>query len=167
MKLIMIAAMDRGRIIGKDNKLPWRMPADVKHFSEKTAGYPVIMGRKTYESIPEKFRPLKGRKNIIVTKQVDFQAKNCFVAHTLEDAIEIAAQENPDKVHVIGGESIYKAAMSVADELDLTFIDGDFLGDSFFPEFRKEEWREVSREENQKDESNPFDYSFVMFERTR
>ena len=165
MKVILIAAMDKNRVIGEEGKLPWNLPADMKHFQDSTRGYPVIMGRKTYESIPEPSRPLKGRKNIIITKQDGFQATGCFITHSLEDALEIAARENPDRAYIIGGAQVYKEAMPIADELDLTFIDGEFKGSAVFPEIRKGEWDEVRREPHSSDSINLYSYCFVYYQR--
>ncbi len=134
-----IAAIGKNnRALGKDGDLLWKIPEDLKRFKELTSGHPVIMGRKTWESLPEKFRPLPGRANIVVTRQADYFAKDAIVATTLEDAL-IRAQETGDgNIFVIGGGEIYTAALPRADRLYLTLIDEEKEGDSFFPEYESQ-----------------------------
>ena len=130
-------------------------------------GHPVIMGRKTYESIEKPYRPLKGRTNIVVTRQPVFEAPGCVVAHSLEEALKLAAQVDPGQAYVIGGDSIYREALPLSQEIIMTLVDGIFDGDVFFPELDSGEWREMRRESHEPDEKNPHRYSFVFYERVR
>lgn len=140
-----IAALSNDRSIGLDNQLLWNIPADLKRFKEITDGHPVIMGRKTWESIPEKFRPLPNRTNIIVTRQNDFQTLGTLVAHSIEDAFKKAEEIDREEIFVIGGQQIYEQALPKIQKLYLTLVDSDKKGDTFFPdysEFSKETFRE-------------------------
>lgn len=159
MIISLIAAMGKNRTIGKDNSLPWKLPADMKRFKELTSGKPVIMGRKTFESIG---RPLPNRKNIIITRDKNYKADNCIIVHSADEAIK-AAKGN-EEVMIMGGAEIYKQFLPRADRLYLTLIDEEFEGDAYFPEFDKNEWEEVSREEH---ESDNLRYSFIVQERKR
>ncbi|MFQ5631583.1 MAG: dihydrofolate reductase, partial [bacterium] len=158
MRLALIAAMDRNRLIGKDKALPWRLPADMRHFKAVTMGKPVIMGRKTHESIGI---ILPGRKNIVVTRNKDYQSEGCVIVHSLQEALE-AAQDAEEAV-VIGGAALYEMASPVADRLYLTFVDAELQGDTYFPEIHFKEWREIERQDFQADEKNPYPHSFVTF----
>ena len=160
MIISLIAAMGKNRVIGKDNSLIWKLPADMEYFREKTTGKPVVMGRKTFESIG---RPLPNRKNIIITRDENYKAEGCVVVHSVDEALKAA--EDAEEVMVIGGSQIYKEFFPRANKMYLTFIDEEFEGDTFFPEWDKEEWKEVSREEHDKDEKNSYNYVFVEFER--
>lgn len=156
MIISLIAAMARNRVIGKDNRLPWNLPADMKRFRELTLGKPVIMGRKTFESIG---RPLPKRKNIIITRDKNYRAEGCIVVHSAKDALKAAEESN--EVMIIGGEQIFSEFMPLADRMYLTFIEEGFEGDAYFPQFSQDEWKETSREEY----SNDMRYSFVNFEK--
>jgi dihydrofolate reductase len=136
-RISLIAAIGaETRAIGKDNALLWRIPEDLKRFKRLTDGHPVVMGRKTWESLPEKFRPLPGRTNIVVTRQQDFRANGAIVAHSLGGAIAHALESSgPDEIFVIGGAELYAAALSQADRLYLTLVESDAEGDAFFPAF--------------------------------
>ena len=160
MLVSIIAAMDRNRLIGNENQLPWRLPADLAHFKRVTMGKPVIMGRKTYESIG---RPLPGRTNIVLTRAADFTAQGVVVAPSLQQALDCASAA--DEVMIIGGGTIYQLALPIADRLYLTWIDHSYEGDAWFPDFDTEQWRVVAREEHAADQKNPSDYSFVTYER--
>ena len=160
MLVSIIAAMDRNRLIGKKNQLPWRLPADLAHFKKVTFGKPVIMGRKTFESIG---RPLPGRTNIVLTGSADFSAEGVLVAHSLEQALEHAA--GADEAMIIGGSMIYRLALPIADRLYLTYVDNDHEGDAWFPEFDPADWRVIASEQHAADENNSCDYSFVTCER--
>ncbi len=155
--LSLIAAVARNRVIGKDNQLLWHLPEDMKHFRETTRGKPVIMGRKTWESLPEKFRPLPGRLNIVVSRNPEYAAPGATLAHSLEAAI--AAAGSAEEIFVIGGEQLYRQAMPLADLLYLTEIDSDYLGDAHFPEIDPSLWREAARQHG----GNGF--AFVRFTR--
>ena len=137
--------MDEGRGIGKDNKLLWRIPDDMKRFRELTMGHPVIMGRKTYESIG---RPLPGRTNIIVTRDASYQAAGCKIVHSIEEAIKLAKSLDQEEIFVIGGAQIYKETIGKADKLYLTIVKGIYDADTFFPEYSNFS-RVVSKEERE------------------
>jgi len=160
MIISFIAAMDKNRVIGKDNSLPWNMPADMKHFKDLTLGKPIVMGRKTYETIG---KPLPNRKNIIITRDQDYKAEGCIVAHSIEESLQSA--ENAEEVMVIGGANIYKQFLPRTDKIYLTIIEHDFEGDTYFPEYNEDEWKEVEREEHKADEENEYDYVFITLER--
>ena len=160
MKLSLIAAMAQNGVIGRGNQLPWRLPADLKHFKTVTMGKPVIMGRKTWESIG---RPLPGRTNIVVTRDVGYRAEGCVVVHSVEQALEVAA--GSDEAMVIGGANLYRQLLDRADRLYLTLVKADVEGDAWFPEFDETQWREISRESHPRDDRNEFDYEFVLLER--
>lgn len=157
----LIAALDSKHAIGKKKALPWYLPADLKRFKELTMGHPIIMGRKTYESIG---KPLTGRANIVLTREARYEAAGCKVVHSVEQALEAArnAPNDSDEVFVIGGAEIFREFLPRADKMYLTLIDHDFGGDVFFPEFDKTEWREVTREPHVPDEKNPYPYTFSV-----
>ncbi len=160
MIISLIAAMDRNRIIGRDNALPWSMPADLKHFRDLTAGKPVIMGRRTYESIG---KPLPDRLNIILTRNPDYHPAGCAIAHTPQQALA-SAGEAPE-VMVIGGERVFGEFLASASKMHLTFIDAEFAGDTVFPEWDPGQWRQTAREAHPANRSNPHSYVFVTLER--
>lgn len=160
MIISLIAAMDKNRVIGKGNKLPWDLPADMQHFRDLTRGKPVIMGRKTFESIG---RPLPERTNIIMTREKSFQSPGCVVVHSPEEAVQAAG--NTEEVMVIGGSSIYEQFLPIANRIYLTIIDQEFDGDAHFPEFDKNEWKEAAREDHEADEKNPYRYTFLTYEK--
>jgi len=141
----MIAALARNGVIGKANDLPWHLPDDMKFFMNTTKGHHVIMGRKNYESLPEKFRPLPNRTSIVVTRQHDYKAPGCTVVHQLEEGVKMAEKNSEKELFIIGGSEIYKLAMPFANKLYLTEIDAQIEGDTFFPSYKKESWHEVSR----------------------
>ena len=158
--LTLIAAVARNGVIGIGNRLPWSLPADLKHFKALTLGHTVIMGRKTWESLPEKFRPLPGRRNVVVTRDATYRAEGATVAMSLPDAI--AAAES-DEAFIIGGAELYRTALPLADRLQLTEIDANFDGDTWFPAIERDHWRETARETHH-DESG-VDYAFVSYQR--
>ncbi|OLO28555.1 dihydrofolate reductase [Alkalihalophilus pseudofirmus] len=158
-----LVAMDRNRVIGKNNDLPWELPADLAYFKKVTMGHPIVMGRKTYESIG---RPLPGRENIIITRNQEYTAEGCTVLHSIED-VQKVIDHHEKEVFIIGGAEIFKEAFPIADKLYITHIDEEFDGDTFFPEFNLSDWHEVSREKGMKDEKNPYDYYFSVYEKKR
>lgn len=166
MIISLIAALSENRVIGKNNDLPWHLPDDMKYFMKTTSGHHVIMGRKNYESIPEKFRPLPNRTNIVVTRQRNYRAKNCTVVHSLDDALTLAHQANVDEVFIIGGAEIYRQGLARADRLYLTEIHATVDGDTYFPEFDKRHWKETSRTRHPADERHAFPFDFVIYEKT-
>jgi dihydrofolate reductase len=159
MEISLIAALAHNRVIGKGNQLPWHMPADLQYFKRVTMGKPIVMGRKSYASIG---RPLPGRRNIVITQQVGYQAPGCDVVHSLAEAIHLVEQSSASEAMVIGGAQIFTQAMSQATRLYLTYIDADIEGDVFFPEFDIQQWHEVSREAHAADAKNPYDYTFTV-----
>ena len=162
---IIVAAAENG-VIGKDNALPWHLPEDLRYFKRVTMGKPIVMGRKTFESIG---RPLPGRTNIVITRDRDWVADGVKVAHSLDEAITLAADvgliDGVEELMVIGGAEIYAAALPQADRLYLTQVDAEVEGDAWLPEINWAKWREVSRQSHQAGEGNPYNYSFVVFER--
>lgn len=162
MRIALIAALGPGRVIGWKNDLPWRLPADLRRFKALTMGHPILMGRKTRESIG---RALPGRLNIVLTRQTEFVAEGCVVVHTLDEAL--AAAGDAEELFVIGGAALYREAMPRASRFYITRIEGEFEGDTFFPEFDESEWTEVEREEHQPDEKNAHPHAFCILERRR
>ncbi|WEL19183.1 dihydrofolate reductase [Candidatus Nanohalococcus occultus] len=149
MKKVIIAAVSENRAIGKDGEIPWQIPEDLKHFKEKTTGHPVIMGRKTFESLPESHRPLPGRTNIVLSRSgFDHTKESVRSANSLDEAYQIA-DELAEKAFVIGGASVYRQALKDADRMILTEIHERYEGDTFFPEFEDGNWREVRRDERE------------------
>ncbi|MEI6269044.1 MAG: dihydrofolate reductase [Methylococcaceae bacterium] len=162
MKISLIVAMASNRVIGLDNKMPWHLSADLKKFKSITMGSPILMGRKTYESIG---RPLPGRTNMIISRNLDYQQEGCLVFNDLKTAFK-KADENTDEIFIIGGSDLYKAILPMADTIYLTLINRDFEGDTFFPEIDLNEWSEVTREDIKDDPDTPFSYSFLKLEKT-
>jgi dihydrofolate reductase len=162
MKLGVIFARARNGVIGKAGTMPWHLPEDLAHLKRTTMGCPVIMGRKTWESIPPRFRPLPGRTNVVVTRQADWEAPGATRASSLEEAIAMFMEVQT--VWVIGGAEIYAQAMPHADIAEVTEIDADFDGDTFAPTFGAQ-WKEVARERHHS--AGGVDYSFVRYQNTR
>lgn len=159
--LSFIFAMDKNRVIGKNNDLPWRLPEDLKFFKRVTMGHPIVMGRKTHESIG---RALPGRENIIVTRDNNYKAEGCTVIHSVSE-VERIGKESEEEVFVIGGSELFKATFDAADRLYITYIEEEFEGDTFFPEFDEKEWKLLSKDKGLKDEKNIYDYFFMIYER--
>ena len=160
MRVALIAALAENRIIGRDNQLPWRVPADLQHFKALTMGKPIIMGRKTWESIG---RPLPGRDNIVVTRDTGYQAEGCKVVHSVAQALQVAA--GAEEAMIIGGANLYEQTLDAADRLYLTQIRAEVEGDARFPDIDMQAWREVERESHPADERNEYAYDFVVLER--
>lgn len=159
--LSLIAAMDRNRLIGSGNALPWRLSEDMKWFKRVTMDKPIVMGRKTHESIG---RPLPGRRNIIVSRNPGYAARGCECVTSLEQALELTAGD--DEVMVIGGAQLYRKAMPYAKRMYLTLIDAAFEGDTWFPDYARYYWHELERQTHrQTDGGKSFDYHFVVLER--
>lgn len=165
MIVSLIAALAENRTIGKNNDLPWHLPDDMKFFMETTKDHHVIMGRKNYDSIPQKFRPLPKRTNIVVTRQKDFQAPGCVVVNSITEGLALAKKNNEPEVFIIGGADIYKQSMPEADRLYLTEIKATIEGDTFFPEFDKKNWKETMRQSHAADERHVYAFDFVIYER--
>jgi dihydrofolate reductase len=156
----LIAAMARNRVIGRDNAMPWHLPADLAHFKRVTLDKTVIMGRHTFESIG---RPLPGRQNIIVSRQDGYRAGGCMVVNSIDAALEAA---DSDEVMIIGGGQLYADMLHRADRLYLTLIDVELDGDTYFPDYEVYDWREIEREAHGPDEKNAHGYTFVTLERS-
>ncbi len=165
MLISSIAAVAENNVIGKDNQLIWRLPADMKYFKEITEGHCIITGRKNYESIPEKFRPLINRTNIVVTRQSDYAAPGALIAHSIEQAIEIAQKKAETEVFIIGGAEIYKQTMSLANKLYITEVHHSFEGDAYFPVVDRNKWKEISRLDLPADDKHKYSYSFCILDR--
>lgn len=160
--------MGNDRVIGKSNQMPWHLPADLKHFKAVTFGKPVIMGRKTHESIG---MVLPGRENIVISRDAEYASEfyndKCQTVTSLEDAIKVASnlESGQEEIMIIGGANIYQQMIDQADTLYLTFIELETDGDAHFPDWTHLEWQEVSRESHQADKKNPYNYQFVTLER--
>ena len=159
-RLALIVAMDENRLIGADNDLPWHLPADLAFFKRTTLGKPIVMGRKTHESIG---RALPGRRNIVVTRDPDFSAADCAIVNSIDAALAPCADE--DEIMLIGGASLYRQAIARADCMYITRIHHAFRGDTWFPEFDESEWKLEKREEYDADHRNPYAYSLTKFVR--
>jgi len=166
MNLAIIVAQAKNRVIGVKNKLPWRLPEDLRYFKQVTMAKPIIMGRKTFESIG---RPLPGRTNIVISRNPDYAPANVKVVPSLDAAIELAESicliDGADEVMVIGGAQIYEQALEKADRLYLTEVDTEIEGDAWFPDFDRENWNEVGRQDFSSGGCNPYDYSFIVLDK--
>lgn len=160
MKITLVAAMARSRIIGRDGGMPWHLPADLAHFKRVTVNHPVVMGRKTFQSIGF---ALPRRRNIVITRQPNARFEGAEAAASLDEALRHLGSE--ESVMIIGGGQLYREALPMADAMELTFIDADVDGDTRFPEWSESEWREVSNQHRPADEGNPHDLRFVRLER--
>jgi dihydrofolate reductase len=160
VRISLVVAMARNRVIGRDNALPWRLPADLAYFKRVTMGHPVVMGRRTYESIG---KPLAGRKNIVVSRNPDFTAPGCTVVASLEAAWKAAG--DVDEVCVIGGTTLFEETLPLADVLHLTEVEADVPGDTYFPQFDRREWKETQIERHPADERNAYPFRILKLER--
>ena len=154
-----IVAIDKNRVIGKDNKMPWRLPADLAYFKKMTLGHTVVMGRKTFESIG---KPLPDRENWIITRDKNYCVEGCRMFNSPEEVVKSGIEE---ELFIIGGSEIYSAFFPLADKLYITFIEDSFEGDTFFAEINPIEWKLISKVKGEKDLKNPYDYYFTVFER--
>ena len=160
-----IAALSKNRVIGKNNDLPWRLPDDMRFFMETTKGHHVIMGRKNYDSLHEKYKPLPQRTNIVITRQKDFQAPGCIVLDAVEPGLEIARKNGEKECFIIGGAEIYKLAMPFTTRLYMTEINAVIEGDTYFPEIAMNQWKEVSRRPHPADDRHAFAFDIVIYDR--
>ena len=154
-----IVAMAKNRVIGKDNDMPWHLPADLQYFRKMTSGKPIIMGRKTYESIG---RPLPKRHNIIISRNSDYVVEGCDVVSSLDEAVKVAG--DVEELFIIGGGFLYNQTIDATDKLYLTFIDLEVEGDTFFPSYEHLNTAKIFSEKHPKDEKNPHDYEFTIFD---
>lgn len=159
-RITQVVAMAENRVIGRDNALPWHLPADLAHFKRLTMGKPIVMGRKAFEAIG---RPLPGRHNIVLTRNRGYAAEGCTVVHTLDEAIVAAG--DVEEVAVIGGEQIYRQFLPRADRIHLTVVHAEVDGDTWFPPLEEGAWRTVGREFRPADDKNPYAMSFLQLER--
>ena len=160
-KLALIVAVARNNVIGSGNTIPWYCPADLQYFKRTTMGAPVLMGRKTWDSL--KIQPLPGRQNIIVTRDTELQIESCDVVNSIEAGLELV--KNEPRVFIIGGEDIYKQVLPRADELYITHVDTDVEGDRFFAEISLQGWQLTKEESRSADEKNPYDLIFKVYVR--
>ena len=166
MTISIIVAIAENNVIGKDNTLIWHLPADMKYFKEKTTGHCVITGRKNYESIPEKFRPLPNRTNIVITRQTNYAAPGAIVVSSIDNAIAKAKESNDEEIFIIGGAEIYKQSIHLVDKLYITQIHHFFEGDAYFPPIDPTIWKQTQIQNFRADEKNKHDYSFVEYKKT-
>ena len=166
MRVAMIVAQAQNRVIGRDNKLPWYLPGDLKYFKQATLGKPIVMGRKTFDSIG---KPLPGRLNIVITRDQRYQSDGVKVVHSLQEAIELAESQalidGAEELMIIGGEQIYAQALSLAERLYITQVHAEVEGDAHFPVFDPADWQELGREDFSAEGPNPYDYSFIVYQR--
>jgi dihydrofolate reductase len=156
MKVALIVAMDQERGIGKNNDLMWHLAADMQFFKQTTSGQIVVMGRKNYDSIPERFRPLPNRENVVITRNIDFKADNCLVFHNIEAVFSHYHDEDERTIFIIGGGEIYKLALEtgLVQEMYITHVDASYNADTFFPEFDETVWEKSEILSHSKDEKN-------------
>lgn len=161
-EITIISALADNRVIGIDNTLPWYLPADLIHFKNYTMGKPMIMGRKTWESLPG---ILPGRPHIVITRDLNYDAGQATVVHSLEQAISTAS--NNEEVMIVGGANLYQQALEIAHKMLLTEIHTQVEGDTYFPGFEQPPWQETERETHQSDSANPYAYDFVTYRKTK
>ena len=159
---IIMAAIAKNNVIGKDNNLIWHLPADFRFFKQTTKGHTLIMGRKTFESLGN---PLPHRDSLVVTRNVAYSSDGITVLHSLESVLAYAEKKGLEKVFILGGGEIYRQSMNIADKLIITEVHAEFDGDTYFPEIDTEMWKEISREEHKSDEKNNYDFAFVEYVR--
>ena len=157
-RLSLIVAMDENRLIGNDNQLPWHLPADLAFFKRTTMGKPILMGRKTFQSIG---RPLPGRRNIVITRDRNFVAQGCELSNSIDAALALCG--DAEEVMLIGGASLYEQTLERADTLYITRIQHAFNGDTWFPEFDESDWKTANLQDRAADDSNPYPVSFVKY----
>ena len=165
MIVSLIVAISNNRAIGKDNQLIWQLPKDMKFFMDSTTSHPVIMGRKNYESIPEKYRPLRNRTNIIITRNKSFEANGCLVVNSIEESLRCMNFGDNEEIFVIGGGEIYKKflELNLIDRMYITHIDEFFEGDTFFPELNFDNWHSTEIMNHTKDNNNPHDFKIMCY----
>lgn len=164
-RISIIVAASENNVIGKNNDLIWHLPADMKYFKDTTIGHCVIMGRKNYDSIPLKFRPLKNRTNIIITRQSDFKADGCVVVNSIEAAIQKGKELNDTELFIIGGAQIYAQSLHLADRIYLTLVHHKFEGDAYFPELDLAHYKLISSRDTPPDEKNEYALSYLVYDK--
>ncbi len=167
MIISMIAARAQNGAIGKNNDMIWHLPDDLKYFKDKTRHHHILMGRKNFDSLGEKYQPLPQRVNLVVTRNTDWQHDGVEVFHDINDAIEFARKNKEEELFVIGGGEIYTACLPMANKLYITEVYAEFPNaDAYFPDFDKSNWKETSREKHPSDEKHPISFDYVIFERS-
>ncbi len=166
MIVSIIVAVSRNLVIGRKNDLPWHLPLDMAYFKRVTTGHHVILGRKNYESIPEKYRPLPNRNNIVVTRMDDYEAPGCVVVNSIEEALDLARKNNEKEAFIIGGGEIYEYALNhdLVDKMYVTWVETEITGDTYFPDVF-DEWDEKVIHSFKKDDRNPFDITFSEYQK--
>lgn len=162
-RIAYVVAMDENRLIGRDNDLPWRLPDDMRWFREQTIRKPCILGRRTYDSLPDRFRPLPGRLNIVVTRNPGYEASGAVVVHSVAEALRAAG--DVEEVIIVGGADLFRELLPVVGRLYLTQVHGAAEGDVFFPPFSIDGWREVYREEHPADDRHPYAFTWLILDR--
>lgn len=162
MKTSLIVAMTPTRVIGINNSLPWHLPAELQNFRKLTMGHPIIMGRKTYDSIG---RPLPGRQNIVITTNRDYKSEGVDVVYSIKEAIQRC--KDTDEAFIIGGAKIFEETINIADKLYLTLVHADVKGDVFFPELNMNQWKEIERTSREADEKNIYNYDVIVYEQIK
>jgi dihydrofolate reductase len=158
VEMVLVAALDEGRVIGRDGDLPWHLPADLRHFKQTTLGRPVIMGRRTFESLDG---PLPGRLNIVLTGQDDYEAGGCEVVRGFEQALDLAEKQGHDRVMILGGSGVFRQAIPGAAEMILTVVHDTYEGDTYFPDFDGDQWEVVDQRFQKADDKNETSMTFV------
>ena len=161
MKISVIAAMSENRVIGRDGALPWHLPTDLARFKSITIGHSVIMGRKTFESVGQ---PLPKRRTIVITRNYDYQAAGVFIAHSLDEALDLAAHE--DEIFILGGEAVYQIALPRADRLYLTIVHATIQGDTYFPPIEPDQWELIEDSRHEADDRHAYAFTFRRYGRT-
>ncbi len=164
MTLSLIVAASENGVIGKDNDLPWHLPADLKHFKKITSGHCIIMGRNTYESIG---RPLPKRTNIVISSNRSLEIEGCYVVHDVNEAIELTEQHETEEAFIIGGATLYKSCLDQAEKIYLTRVHTEIQGDTYFPEIDMDNWKVISEEYHEKDEKHLYSFSFITLIRKK
>lgn len=159
--ITIVVAMGKNREIGADNQLLWHLPKDLKHFKELTSGHPIIMGRKTYESIG---KPLPNRTNIVISRKNDWFEEGILIVGSIKEALKFAKKID-ENVFILGGGTIYEQTIDLADQLEVTLVDAELKADTFFPKIDEKKWLKTNETTHKKDEKNQFDFSFQTFER--
>lgn len=162
-----IAALSKNRVIGRNNDLPWKLPDDTKFFMETTKGHHVVMGRRNYDSLHEKYKPLPQRTNIVITRQQGLKAPGCVVMHAVEPALDMSRKNGESECFIIGGAEIYQLAMPYTTRLYMTEIDAVIEGDTFFPEYDPSDWKEISRQHHPADQRHAYAFDIVVYDRVR
>ena len=167
MTVSLIVAIPSNLVIGKNNNLIWNLPKDMKFFMETTTGYPVIMGRKNFESIPKKYRPLKNRINVIITRNNNYNAEGCIVVNSIQESLTVLEKSNIDEAFVIGGGEIYKRFLdkNLIQRMYVTHINESFDGDTYFPKVDFTKWNSKQIMNHTKDQENPHDFKIMLYEK--